>query len=134
MLVMELLRDRGIVVLEPDGPLAAGDFDRLAALVDPYLEEVGELRGLIIDTRSFPGWDGLEGLLAHGRFVRGHAARVKRVAIVTDSDLAGMLARVAGAILPPEIRRFDSGQLEQAHAWILGDGAPGPSTPRETSP
>jgi hypothetical protein len=121
MLVMELLRDRGIVVLEPDGPLAAADFDRLAALVDPYLEQAGSLRGLLIDTRGFPGWDGLDGLFAHGRFVRGHAARVKRVAIVTDSDLAGMLARLAGAVLPPEIRRFDSGQLEQAHAWLLED-------------
>jgi hypothetical protein len=124
MLVMELLRDRGIAVLEPDGPLAAQDFDRLAALVDPYIAEVGELRGLLIDTRSFPGWDGLDGLLAHGRFVRGHAARVKRIAIVTDSDLAGMLARVAGAVLPPEIRRFESGHLEQAHAWLLGQPHP----------
>jgi hypothetical protein len=124
MLVMELLRDRGIVVLEPDGPLSAEDFDRLAALVDPYLAEAGELRGLLIDTRGFPGWNGLDALLAHGRFVRGHASRVKRVAIVTESDLAGMVARVAGAVLPPEIRRFETGQLEQALAWILSGEAP----------
>ena len=124
MLVMELLRDRGVVVLEPDGPLSAEDFDRLAALVDPYLEEAGALRGLLIDTRAFPGWNGLDALLAHGRFVRGHASRVKRVAIVTESDLAGMVARVAGAVLPPEIRRFESGQLEQALAWILGGETP----------
>ena len=120
MLGMELLRDRGIVVLEPDGPLAAEDFEHLAALVDPYLAEAGALRGVLIDTRRFPGWDGLDALLAHGRFVRGHVARVKRVAIVTGSDRAGMVARVAGAILPPEIRRFEAGERVQALAWLDG--------------
>ncbi|WP_137178630.1 STAS/SEC14 domain-containing protein [Roseomonas sp. AR75] len=118
MLEMELMRQRGVLVLEPDGPLTEEDFDRLGALIDPYLEEAGRLRGLMVDTRSFPRWDGLDGLLAHGRFVRGHAAKVDRVALVTDSDLAGMLARVAAALLPPKLRRFDSGERAQAMAWL----------------
>ena len=42
------------------------------------------------------------------------------VAIVTGSDLAGMVARVAGAILPPEIRRFEAGERVQALAWLDG--------------
>ncbi len=124
MLGMELLRDRGILVLEPDGPLAAEDFDRLAALVDPCLAEAGELRGILVDTRNFPRWDGLDALLAHGRFVRGHAGRVKRIAIVTGSDLSAMVARVAGAILPPEIRRFETGERPQALAWLGGEEPP----------
>lgn len=124
MLGMELLRDRGIVVLEPDGPLTAEDFGRLAALVDPFLAEAGELRGVLVDTRRFPGWDGLDALLAHGRFVQGHVAQVKRIAIVTGSDLAGMIARVAGAILPPEVRRFQTGERGQALAWLGGEEAP----------
>lgn len=118
MLGMELLRDRGIVVLEPAGPLAAEDFDHLATLVDPYLAEAGILRGVLVDTRRFPSWDGLDALLAHGRFVHGHAGRVKRIAIVTESDLAGVVARVAGAILPPEVRRFEAGERDQALAWL----------------
>ncbi|MBR0651450.1 STAS/SEC14 domain-containing protein [Roseomonas terrae] len=118
MLGMELLHDRGIVVLEPAGPLAAEDFDRLAAMVDPYLAEAGALRGVLVDTHRFPGWDGLDALLAHGRFVRGHVAHVKRIAIVTASDFAGMIARVAGAVLPPEVRRFEPGERPQALAWL----------------
>ncbi len=57
MLKHEFLRDDGILVLKPDGALEASDFERVACELDPYIEEQGDLRGLLIEAESFPGWD-----------------------------------------------------------------------------
>jgi hypothetical protein len=35
MIGFELLRDKGILIVRPSGPLAASDFRELAATVDP---------------------------------------------------------------------------------------------------
>ena len=48
MIVCELLRDKGILLITPEGPLAASDFQKVAALVDPYIAEKGALKGLMI--------------------------------------------------------------------------------------
>ncbi len=37
----ELLSETGVLVLEPRGELEAGDFERLSAAVDPYIESKG---------------------------------------------------------------------------------------------
>jgi len=54
MLTHELLRDEGILILRPQGPLQASDFTSLAKVVDPYLEEHGTLRGIMVDAQSSP--------------------------------------------------------------------------------
>ena len=39
MISFELLRDEGILVVEPQGTLEASDFAALTREVDPYIEE-----------------------------------------------------------------------------------------------
>ena len=56
MLAHDLLYDRGILLLRPQGPIQAGDFESIAKLVDPYIEQTGGLRGVMIEAPSFPGW------------------------------------------------------------------------------
>jgi hypothetical protein len=58
MLQFDLNEPDGIVTLAPEGPLTAGDFDALGAVVDPYIERTGGLRGLVISADPFPGWNG----------------------------------------------------------------------------
>lgn len=118
MLDLELTRETGVLIAEPDGPLCAEDFDRMAALLDPYLDEAKRLRGLLVDTRRLPGWDGMRSMLAHERFVRGHAPRIDKVAIVTDSDVATVIAWVADLALSPQIRRFAWNERHEAMAWL----------------
>ena len=43
MLNHDLQQDEGILVLRPEGPLEAADFETLAAHVDAYLEQNGTL-------------------------------------------------------------------------------------------
>ncbi len=51
-----LLEDAGILIVSPEGPLESSDFAVLAREVDPYLEQKGQLNGLLIQAESFPGW------------------------------------------------------------------------------
>ena len=46
MLAHELLRMEGIMVIQPQGPIQSGDFEAIAQVVDPYIEQAGSLRGL----------------------------------------------------------------------------------------
>ena len=54
MISYELLRDRGILIVRPEGPLEQTDFEALAREVDPYIEAQGKLNGLLIAAKLFP--------------------------------------------------------------------------------
>jgi hypothetical protein len=56
MMAHELQRDRGILIVKPEGPLEQKDFEALAGEVDPYIEAQGQLNGLLISAKAFPGW------------------------------------------------------------------------------
>ncbi len=118
---LELERERGVLVVEPLGRLSAADFDRMSALLDPFLAEAERLRGLLVDTRALPGWDGLGAMLAHEGFIRAHAGRIDRVALVTDSEVAGIVARIADFALPPQVRRFAWNERHLAMGWLCGE-------------
>jgi hypothetical protein len=118
MLHSELLVDQAVLVLAPDGPLAADDFERVAALVDPHIERHGRLKGLMIQTRSFPGWGDFAALLAHLRFVRDHHRRIERIAAVTDSGVLAALPRIASHFVAAEVRHFDYADRDAALHWL----------------
>lgn len=120
MIGFELLRDKGILIVRPSGPLAAGDFRELAATVDHYIAERGKLGGLLIEAASFPGWDSFAGLIEHFRFVRDHHRDIERVAAVTDDDFLKIAPRIAAHFAHPEIRVFPGSEKGQALVWLEG--------------
>ncbi|MGX5735832.1 STAS/SEC14 domain-containing protein [Bosea thiooxidans] len=125
MIGFELLRDKGIVVLSPDGPLEEADFQRLAGEVDPYIAANGRLTGLMIRARSFPGWASFGALVSHLRFVKDHHRKIARIAAVTDDQLLKIMPSIASHFVAAEIRQFPSSQEAQAMAWLqVGDAAP----------
>ena len=48
MIKSELLRDKGVLIVSPVGPLGVSDFEHLAGEIDPYIEQNGRLHGLMI--------------------------------------------------------------------------------------
>ena len=118
MIQHELLRDRGILILEPKGPLQAGDFSALAAVVDPYIEEHGGLNGLLIRAASFPGWDDFAALLSHLRFVRDHHRKIRRIAVVSDSAFLSVAPKIASHFVSAEVRTFAAGDRAAALVWL----------------
>ena len=120
MLRHELLRDRGILILKPEGALRAEDFATLAGVVDPYIEERGGLDGLMIEAPSFPGWEDFAGLVSHLRFVRDHHRLIRRIAVVSDSKLLAFAPKLANHFVSAEVRAFDGAERAAALAWIEG--------------
>ncbi len=120
MLRFELIRDKGILVVVPEGALEAEDFRRVAAEVDPWIDKNGPLKGLLVKALSFPGWEDFAGLIEHLKFVRDHHRRIGRVAAVTDSGFVKAASAVAGHFAHPEIRRFAPDEEAAAMAWLEG--------------
>jgi hypothetical protein len=112
-----LLTDAGVLVVEPTQPLGAEDFDALAATVDPWIEAEGRLRGIVIHTRGFPGWQNIGSFLRHVRFVRDHHRKVGRIALAADGVLADMAPTLADPFVQAEVRRFDYDRLDDAIRW-----------------
>ncbi|MCB9568766.1 MAG: STAS/SEC14 domain-containing protein [Myxococcales bacterium] len=112
-----LLPERGVLVMEPHGPLRQEDFDALALTVDPWIESYGELAGLVINTKGIPGWENIGALIRHLRFVRDHHTRIRRVALVADGKLFDVAPRLLEHFLHAELRHFPHDQLREATEW-----------------
>ena len=69
MLNVELDKVTGIATLRPDGALSKNDFESASIVIDPYIENSGKLKGLIISTKTFPGWGSFGSLIKHFKFV-----------------------------------------------------------------
>jgi hypothetical protein len=118
MVKFELLRDRGILVITPDGPLERGDFERLASEIDPVIASKGKLAGAMVCARSFPGWRSLDAFASHLRFIAGHHRQIERIAVVTDSALLKIMPRVAELFVHPKVRHFGFDDRDRALAWL----------------
>jgi hypothetical protein len=120
MLNYELMRDKGILIVMPEGPLQVADFERLAQEADPYIEDHGKLNGLMVYAKSFPGWHDFAALRSHFRFVRNHHQHIKKVAAVTDSGLLSIMPRIASHFVQADIRRFPCHDKDAALNWLEG--------------
>jgi hypothetical protein len=107
----------GVVVADVTEPLRREDVDAIAAEVDSWLETHPELPGLVLHARGFPRWENIGGLVSHLRFVRGRQRLIGRVALAVDGQPLDLAARVAGAVLHPEVRHFAADDLDKAVAW-----------------
>lgn len=120
MLTYTLDRENLVLTVTPEGKLEAADFAQLAEALDPVLEELGPLKGLLIETETFPGWQDFAALISHLRFVRDHHARIKRVAAVTDSAFLAILPQVASHFIKAEVRHFKFQDRVTALDWVMG--------------
>ena len=116
-LTHRLLPESGVLVVEPTGPLRSEDFDALALIVDPWIETHGDLRGLVVHAREFPGWQNLGSFLRHLRFVRDHHRRIRRVALCADGTVAALAPRLAEHFVDAELRHFGYDDLDRAIDW-----------------
>lgn len=116
-LEFEFIRDKGVLVLEPRDELEAGDFARVAAEIDPYIEESGELSGLVVIAEEFPGWDDFAALTSHFKFVREHHKNIRRVALVTTDQFLSAIPRFASRFVNAEVKRYPMEGRDAALIW-----------------
>ena len=118
MLKHQLLLPEGILILEPDAPLEAADFEDLVREIDPYIAEHGKLSGLMIRAKVFPGWANLEAFLAHMQFIKSHHQKIVRLAMVTDSKLLGELPKIAAHLVHVQVKHFSESRHKDALRWL----------------
>lgn len=120
MLTVKIDAEKGIALLEPDGPLSKEDFESAVNIIDPVIEQHEHLNGLIFHTESFPGWDSFAALSTHLKFVKDHHKKISRIAFVTDSIVKGLAESVGSHFVSAEIKGFSYQELEQAKTWVGG--------------
>jgi hypothetical protein len=116
-LKFEFIRNKGVLLLEPKDELEAGDFARVAAEIDPYIEESGGLAGLVVIAEEFPGWDNFTAFTSHFKFVREHHKKIRRVALVTTDRFLSAVPRFASRFVDAEVRRFPMEERDAALLW-----------------
>ncbi len=116
--MIKITLEKSYCLVEPDGPLTKDDFAEIACQVDPIIENEGELDGLIIKTREFPGWESLSGVLEHLRFVKNHHRNIQRVALVTDAKIAKLLPAVVSHFVKADIKQFHFDDYDDAVKWV----------------
>jgi len=118
MIKFELLRDAGVLVVEPKSALSAKDFREISRTIDPYINEKGKLTGLLIEAPTFPGWDRFGAVIDHLKFVYDHHRNIDRVAAVTDAAFLKIAPKIAQHFAHPEIKVFASGERVKALEWL----------------
>jgi len=108
----------GIVILQPHDPLDKSDFERAGSIIDPFIEKNGDLKGLIIYTKTFPGYDSAGALSAHIHFIKTHHKHIEKLALVTDSKAVDMVKSIASHFVDLEVKQFPYDELEAAKDWI----------------
>ena len=105
-------------LIEPQGPLSKDDFLEIASQIDPIIESKGQLDGLIIKTREFPGWEGLGDVIEHFRFVKNHHRVIKKVALVTDAGVGEIFPSIVGHFVKAEVKHCKLDDNEAAVEWV----------------
>lgn len=114
----KLLKPDGILILEPNGPLEAADFENLAHQLDPYIAEQGQLHGLLIHASKFPGWVNFDAFRTHLHFIEHHIQHVQKVAFVSDNNLLAEVPKIAGHLVRAEVKHFPESEYEHAMQWL----------------
>ncbi len=128
-----LLPESGVIVVEVKQALRAQDFDALAFTADAWIEAHGDLQGLVIHAREFPGWENLGSFLRHVRFVRDHHRKVRRIALAADTRLASLAPSIAELFIQAEVKSFGYDELSAAIAWAGGRATKSVGSSRSTS-
>ena len=108
MLSYELVRDKGILVIMPEGPLRTEDFQALSQAVDDYIVSEGALTGVMISAERLPSWEDFSGFLSHVRFIKENNRDIDKVAAVTDSAFMSIMPRVVDLFISANVRNFSA--------------------------
>jgi len=120
MLSVRLDKENHVAILEPDGPLSEGDLRSASKKVDSMIEESGRLKGIVIYSKFFPGWDSISTLTSHLRFMNDHHQKVARLALATDSVAAHLAEVFSTHFVLAEVKIFSYQEIEEATRWVNG--------------
>lgn len=110
---------QGVLLLDVKKSFSAQDFEIISELIDPYFEEHGELRGVIINSPKFPYWSGALNRIEYLNFARSNHYKFKKVALGMGGFFTKIVLGIAKRYAHPEAKMFKYNQIEKAQNWIL---------------
>jgi hypothetical protein len=72
----------------------------------------------LISAEALPGWSNFAAFVSHMRFIKDHQRRVRRVAVVSDSEFLRIMPQIANHFAAAEIKHFPSEGRNRALAWL----------------
>jgi len=112
--------EKGVLVVDISAPLSSDNFFLMNHIVDGWIEKEGELKGMVIHVKEFPGWKNLGSLISHIQFVKNHHRKVRKIAFCSDSNLLELLPQMASHFVEAELKHFSYDQLEESECWASG--------------
>lgn len=112
-----ILEEQGVLLLEVNEPIGAEDVDAVAEVVDPWIERVGMLRGLVLRSRDMPTWQDPGSLLRHIQFVRDHHHHIRRVAVCSDSRVVHTAEQLLDRLVDADLEHFPFDRVDEAITW-----------------
>lgn len=110
--------NKSVVILEPKQALSKADFSVAEKALTPFIREHGELKGIVIKTREFPGWESFDDLSEHFDFVKTYHDKIARVALVTDAPIAKLAKGLGEFLVEAEVKHFDYSDAANAERWV----------------
>jgi SpoIIAA-like len=107
-----------VLVVRPDGPITREDVATLTDAADEYLASHSKIVGVMVETRTFPGFASVGAFADYAGFITAHHARVRRVALVTDSALAPVAEFMANHVVGLQMRHYPFAEGAAAQAWL----------------
>ena len=119
-ITIKLDADAGILVLEPaaEKALSEDDFEAVGKTIGVYLKDHDRLRGILIHSRKFPGWQSIGALFAHLKFVSTVHDKISKIALVTNSPLGTFADHVLDPLMLAKVQKFDYDQRDEAMSWL----------------
>lgn len=108
----------GVLQVNISAPLSSLNFEVMTSAVDNYIERKGTLNGLLIHTKSFPGWEDVGSFIGHIEFIKSHHHKIKRVAFVTDSKTAKITQSLVHHFIHADIQNFAYDEFDEARKWV----------------
>ena len=116
--MLKLQFDGDVLVVQPEGPITREDVATLTRTADEHLAGHPKIAGVMVETRTFPGFASVGAFADYARFIANHHAHVRRLALVTDSALAPVAEFMANNVVGMEMRHFPFAEGAAALAWL----------------
>lgn len=109
----------GVLFLDVKNSFTQEDFALISSIIDPYFQDKGELKGVIINSKKFPYWSDSQNRLQYIEFAANNHHKFKKAALSMNGIFTKIVARIAKGRAHPEVKVFKYGQVEQAQDWII---------------
>ena len=119
--MLTLQFDGDVLVVRPEGPITREDVATLTRTADEYLAGHPKIAGVMVETRTFPGFASVGAFADYARFIANHHAHVRRLALVTNSALAPVAEFMANHVVG---MRCGTSGLPRARRQSRGSGRP----------